>query len=115
MWLTPLLLDIMATMGLHVLVAGLYRSADDNSVQSSRPPTDRKRKVKNPNFKFYFGCRTCVDHIVEDSTSEMLPPRRHGRHRGPSILARVIPRIRTTHYDGFSQRKLYETLTVRQC
>ena len=40
--LTPLLLDIMATIGLQVLVAGLYLSAEDNSVQSSRPPTKHK-------------------------------------------------------------------------
>ena len=37
--LTPLLLELMATIGLHVLVFGLYRSADDSSVASSRPPT----------------------------------------------------------------------------
>lgn len=36
---TPLRLEVMATMGLHVLVCGLYRSALDNSMQSSRPPT----------------------------------------------------------------------------
>lgn len=36
---TPLRLDVIATIGLHVFVCGLYRSADDNSIQSSRPPT----------------------------------------------------------------------------
>lgn len=37
--LTPLRLDVIATIGLQVFVCGLYRSADDNSMQSSRPPT----------------------------------------------------------------------------
>ena len=37
--LTPLLLDIMATMGLHVFADGLYLSAEESSVKSSLPPT----------------------------------------------------------------------------
>lgn len=37
--LTPLLRDVIATMGLQVFVCGLYLSAEDNSMQSSRPPT----------------------------------------------------------------------------
>lgn len=36
---TPERRDIIATMGLQVLVAGLYLSAEESSVQSSRPPT----------------------------------------------------------------------------
>lgn len=36
---TPLRRDVIATIGLQVLVFGLNRSADDNSIQSSRPPT----------------------------------------------------------------------------
>ena len=43
--LTPLLLDIIATIGLQVLVAGLYRSAEESSVQSSLPPTKISRII----------------------------------------------------------------------
>ena len=37
--LTPLLLDVIATTGCHVLVWGLYLSALLSSEESSRPPT----------------------------------------------------------------------------